>query len=217
MQEEISERTIALGEKGTKFTADMLLRMMRSYLEFMKRTIENAAQKSKEEVIPHGKMTIEELVKQNKGATAMVIDDIKDWDEIAAKYGVDYAAVQAPVLDQEGNKIMKDGQPLMQYNVYFKAQDTEVITEAFKQYVTYEQRKAERLAARAKEKTDKRAQKVQKKAEKAQQKAQKKEQKMTKRRNHTNVKEMVKKNKERAAKHNRTLKEKNRSRGDRSL
>ena len=29
MQEEISERTIALGEKGTKFTLEMLEKMMR--------------------------------------------------------------------------------------------------------------------------------------------------------------------------------------------
>ena len=31
----------------------------------------------------YGKMTIEELVKQNRGAQAMVIDDIGDRDEIA--------------------------------------------------------------------------------------------------------------------------------------
>ena len=33
-------------------------------------------------------MTIEDLVKQNRGAQAMVIDDIGDWDNVASKYGV---------------------------------------------------------------------------------------------------------------------------------
>ena len=98
MQEEISERTIALGEKGTKFTLEMLEKMMREYINFTKNAVKKAIDKNKEKnIIPHGKMTIEELIKQNRGAQAMVIDDIGDWDEIAKKYGVDYAAVQAPV------------------------------------------------------------------------------------------------------------------------
>ena len=36
MQEEISERTIALGEKGTKFTLEMLEKMMREYINLQR-------------------------------------------------------------------------------------------------------------------------------------------------------------------------------------
>lgn len=80
MQEEISERTIALGEKNTKFTFEMLEKMMREYINFTKNAVKKAIDKNKEKnIIPHGKMTIKELVKQNRGAQAMVIDDIGDW------------------------------------------------------------------------------------------------------------------------------------------
>ena len=214
MQEEISERTIALGEKGTKFTAEMLMKMMREYLHFMKSAIKSAAEKNRQKnLIPHGKMTIEDLVKQNRGAQAMVIDDIGDWDTIAAKYGVDYAAVQAPVLDEQGNAVMQDGKPLMQYNVYFKAQDLDVITEAFKAYTKEHDKHLERDA----EKAHKKQEKVQKKEEKKEMKTKKKEQKIQKKKERKNVKEMIKKNKARADKFNRDNPEKKRNRGERSL
>ena len=214
MQEEISERTIALGEKGTKFTAEMLMKMMREYLNFMKSAIKSAAEKNKQKnLIPHGKMTIEELVKQNRGAQAMVIDDIGDWDEIAKKYGVDYAAVQAPVLDEQGQQVMKGDQPLMQYNVYFKAQDLDVITEAFKDYTKEHDRHLQKDA----EKVHKKEEKVKQKAEKKELKNQKKEQKIQKKKEKKNVREMIKKNKQRADKWNKEHTHKKRTRGDRSL
>jgi hypothetical protein len=74
-------------------------------------------------------MTVEELVKQNKGANAMIVADLNDWDKVAKKYGVDDAVTEAPVLGTDGKQLMKDDKPLFQYNVYFKAQDTDIITE----------------------------------------------------------------------------------------
>lgn len=202
MQEEITNRTIALGEKGTKFTAQMLLKMMREYVNLVKQGVNKAIQSGKAKDIPHGKMTVEELVKQNKGANAMVVADLNDWDKVAKKYGVDYAVTEAPVLGTDGKQLMKDDKPLFQYNVYFKAQDTDIITEAFKAYMKEHDKTVEKEA----KKEQNREHKKEVKAEKQKKKIEKK-----------NIKAEIKKNKERADKLNKKNPEKHHNRGDRSL
>ena len=79
-----------------------------------------------------GKQTVEQLVKQGAGVTNIEISDknIKDFESIARKYGVDFA-------------VKKDAteQP-MKWLVFFKSRDTDAITAAFKEYSAKHMNKA---------------------------------------------------------------------------
>jgi hypothetical protein len=71
-----------------------------------------------------GKQTVKQLVGQGHGVTNIEISDknIKDFEGIARKYGVDFAVV-------------KDGtENPPKHLVFFKARDSDAITAAFKEY-----------------------------------------------------------------------------------
>ena len=71
-----------------------------------------------------GKQTVKQLVGQGAGVTNIEISDknIKDFESIARKYGVDFA-------------VKKDSTELPpKWLVFFKGRDTDAITAAFKEY-----------------------------------------------------------------------------------
>ena len=86
------------------------------------------------DVIPHGKQTVKQLAAQNQGMTNIEITDknIRDFDRVARKYGVDYAV-----------KKDKTVQP-PRYLVFFKAKDTDALTAAFKEYTANTIKKKDR-------------------------------------------------------------------------
>jgi len=71
-----------------------------------------------------GKQTIKQLVGQGQGVTNIEISDnnIKSFENIARKYGVDFAVV----------KDASESPP--KHLVFFKAKDTDAITAAFREY-----------------------------------------------------------------------------------
>jgi len=71
--------------------------------------------------LKHGKQTVKQLAKQNRGMSSIEItdDNIKGFERHAKKYGVDFA------LKKAGSK-----EPPT-WVVFFKAQDTDAITAAF--------------------------------------------------------------------------------------
>jgi hypothetical protein len=71
-----------------------------------------------------GKQSIKQLVKQGQGVTNIEISDknIKDFESIARKYGVDFAL----------KKDATENPP--KWLVFFKGRDTDAITAAFKEY-----------------------------------------------------------------------------------
>ena len=73
---------------------------------------------------PRGKQTVKELVGQNQGVANIEINDknIKDFERVARKYGVDYAV----------KKDRTTSPP--KYLVFFKARDGDALTAAFKEY-----------------------------------------------------------------------------------
>jgi archaellin len=75
-------------------------------------------------VIPHGKQTVKELIGQNAGVSNIEINDsnIKSFERVARKYGVDYALKK----DLSGDK--------PKYLVFFKARDADALTAAFSEY-----------------------------------------------------------------------------------
>jgi len=71
-----------------------------------------------------GKQTVKQLVGQGQGVTNIEISDrnIKDFEGIARKYGVDFAVVKDSTEQPQ------------KHLVFFKARDTDAVTAAFKEY-----------------------------------------------------------------------------------
>ena len=132
MQEEVESRTVTLAISTTRMTANVLKSAISKYLAYRK---EKKVEKARAgPVKPCGKQTVKQLVGQNEGVANIEITDknIRDFDRVARKYGVDYALKK----DKSGE--------LPKYLVFFKARDGDALTAAFKEYTAKTERKKER-------------------------------------------------------------------------
>lgn len=118
MQEEVESKTLALTISAVKLSGRLLKSAISRYL-----THRNAKNPSKE-VIPHGKQTVRELIGQNQGVSTIESNDpdIKSFERVARKYGVDYAV----------RKVKTEDKP--KYVIFFKARDADALTQAFTEY-----------------------------------------------------------------------------------
>ena len=135
MQEEVESRTVTLAISTTRMTANVLKSAISKYLAYRK---EKKVEKARAgPVKPCGKQTVKQLVGQNEGVANIEITDrnIRDFDRVARKYGVDYALKK----DKSGE--------LPKYLVFFKARDGDALTAAFKEYTAKTERKKERPSA----------------------------------------------------------------------
>lgn len=113
MQEEVREKSVALvirsGKEALKLTEQMLKKAMRDYLKHINEP-------------PRGRQSVKSLLKQGAGAQSIEVTDknIKSFDRVARKYGVDYSLKKIP---SEGK-----------YIVFFKARDADVLNAAFSEY-----------------------------------------------------------------------------------
>jgi len=130
MQEETTQKTIALVMRSSRLTADVLRRAIKMYLEHRKAG----------KMVQHGKITVKELMGQNAGASSIEISDknIKSFERVAKKYNVDFAV-----------KKDKNTEP-PKYIVFFKGRDADIITQAFKDYVKANEKKQNRVSVREK-------------------------------------------------------------------
>ena len=132
MQEEVESRTVTLIVSGSKFTGRMLKDAISKYLAHRK---EKKLQKTRDSPVkPCGKQTVKELVGQNQGVSNIEINDpdIKFFEKIARKYGVDYAI----------KKDRSTSPP--KYLVFFKARDADALTAAFTEYSSKKVKQQER-------------------------------------------------------------------------
>lgn len=115
MQEDIDHRAVTLAINATKITARVLKSAITKYL---------AHSKQKSRAAPTGKQTVKQIIGQGQGVTNIEITDqnIKSFERVARKYGVDYALKK----DMTGEK--------PRYLVFFKAKDTDALTAAFKEF-----------------------------------------------------------------------------------
>ena len=115
MQEEVTQKTIALVIKAAKLDASILKTSMQMYLNHRRKTAEKT----------HGKISVKELVGQGAGASSIEVADsnIKAFERVARKYHVDFAV-----------KKDRTAKP-PKYLVFFKGRDTDVIAQAFKEFV----------------------------------------------------------------------------------
>ena len=85
-------------------------------------------------VIPHGKQTVKQLIGQNQGVSNFELTDpsIRDFDRIARKYGVDYAIKRDKANDPP------------RFLIFFKSRDADALTAAMQEFTAKKIRKAER-------------------------------------------------------------------------
>lgn len=127
MQEEVEQKTVALVISAGKLTGRELKKAIVKLLAHMK-------DKKNHPHIPQGKQTVKQLAGQGQGMSSIQITDqnIKDFERVAKKYGVDFA-------------VMKDKHEVPpKYVVYFKGKDADAITNAFKEYTADMVKKAAR-------------------------------------------------------------------------
>ena len=130
MQEEIENRTVTLIISAVKLTARELKAGMDKYLSEKKSKAMEKARAAPEK--PSGKQTVRQLIGQNQGVSNIEITDsnIKSFERVARKYGVDFALKK----DKSGD--------IPKYLVFFKARDADALTAAFKEYTAKEVRRA---------------------------------------------------------------------------
>ena len=134
MQEQNSEKTVALAVKTGKMSAKVLKDCMKTFL---------ASQKNKSPKVYKGKQSVKQLTSSGAQLTNIEVTDqnIKSFDKTARKYGIDYALKKD--ITQEPPK----------YFVFFKAKDMDVLTMAFKEFSANQMKKEEKPSIKAQLKT----------------------------------------------------------------
>ena len=130
MQEEVNKKVFALIIKSTKLTSSVLREAMKIYLNHRKNKKQNT----------HGKTTVRKLVGKGNGASTIEINEgnIKDFERVAKKYNIDFAV-----------KKDKTAEP-PKYIVFFKAKDSDVLAQAFKEYVFQNEKKKDKVSIKEK-------------------------------------------------------------------
>ena len=130
MQEEVTQKTIALVIKTAKLDANVLKAAMRMYLNHRKQK----AQKM------HGKTSVKKLVGEGAGVSSIEVTDgnIRSFERVAKKYNVDFAV----------KKDRTTSPP--KYYVFFKGRDADVVAQAFKEFVYGNEKKKGRVSVREK-------------------------------------------------------------------
>ena len=134
MQEEVENRTVAIVTSAAKFTGRLFKSAICKYLEHRKLNKANKARASP--VIPHGKQTVRQLIGQNQGVSTIESNDpdIKSFERVARKYGVDYAI----------KKVRTEDKP--KFVIFFKARDADALTQAFTEYTRKSAEKEKRTS-----------------------------------------------------------------------
>ncbi len=124
MQEELENRTVTLIVSSSKFTGRTMKSAISHFLNYSKHKVQDHKNAHKN-VVPHGKQSVKDLIGQNAGVeNADMGDDanMRSFDRIARKYGVDYAV----------KKVERDGKP--QFMIFFKSRDRDAILAAMSDY-----------------------------------------------------------------------------------
>lgn len=110
MQEDIENKTVMLMINGSKFTGRKLAQAASKLLAHIKNH-------SHKDVTKHGKQSVKQLLRKDQGATSIELNDpnMKEFERIARKYGVDYAIRQVKGDDPK-------------FLIFFKARDNDAIT-----------------------------------------------------------------------------------------
>ena len=140
MQEEIENKSITLIINCTKFTGRVLKSAISKYLahrsaKHREKKMDRKARRWDRQagnVVHRGKQTVKQLVAQNQGVSTMDVadKDMRDFQRVARKYGVDYAVKRSK------------GEP-DKYLVFFKARDNDALIAAFNEFTQKREYKKE--------------------------------------------------------------------------
>ncbi len=130
MQEETTQKVIALAGKFVRLDADVLKAMMRAYLNHRKQKTAKT----------HGKISVKKLVGEGVGASSIEVSDgnIKSFERVARKYNVDFAVKKDKTTNPP------------RYTVFFKGRDADAITQAFREFVYGNEKKKAKVSVREK-------------------------------------------------------------------
>ena len=122
VNDQISEKNVALLIKGGKLTGRLLAKAMKAFLDERKKLSKKLTDPQKNN--GKGKQTVKQLTRQGIGVSNIEISDknIKSFESIARKYGVDFALV----------KDKTETPP--KWLVFFKGRDADAISAAFKEF-----------------------------------------------------------------------------------
>ena len=150
VEQEIARETVIIIKGVFRLTPRALKMAIRAATESLNLTAKTAALPVKvpgaikdeieahKNVRHHGKQTVKQLARQDKGLESLPVDKktIGDFNRVARKYGVDFAPFKV-----KGENT---------YMVYFKAQDKDALTSAFQEYTKKIERKEKRPSLRKK-------------------------------------------------------------------
>ena len=119
MQEEVESRTVNLAISTTKLTMRTIIHAGMMYLRHRK-----LVKDLKKNEVPSGKQSVQDLIGQKQGVSSIDIakTDLRGFEGVARKYGVDYAIRKDVSVDPP------------KYLVFFKAKDADALTAAFNEY-----------------------------------------------------------------------------------
>ena len=135
MQEDIEHRAVTLAMNVSKMTGRTFRNALVKLLHFLK----NKHQQHKQ-VKPCGKQSVKKLIGQNQGVSRVDLshdDDVKQFEHVARKYGVDYAITK-----------VKGEKP--RYLIFFKARDNDALTAALEEYTAQRMRGKEKPSLHSK-------------------------------------------------------------------
>ena len=114
VQEEVNQKAVAISVKATKLTGRLLAKVIVAALRKMRQA---------KDAPHHGKQTVKQLARQNAGMQSIEItdDNIGSFEKYARKYGVDFA-------------LKRDNGSPPKWMVFFKARDTDALTDAFTEF-----------------------------------------------------------------------------------
>ena len=130
MQEEVTQKTIALVIRTSKLTTGTLKAAMKMYLDHRKQNTQKT----------HGKTSVKKLVGDGVGASSIEVTDsnIKSFERVARKYNVDFAVKKDKTVNPP------------KYMVFFKGKDADVVAQAFKEFVYGNEKRKGRTSIRQK-------------------------------------------------------------------
>lgn len=142
MQEEVNHKTVALVVNTTKMTASVLRHAIQRKMQedSQKRSRkQNNRQMKRQNQKNHGKMSVKQLVLSGSGVSNIEITDrnIKSFERIARKYGIDFSL-----------KKDRSREP-PRYIVFFRGRDTDVVNQAFKEYLAGQTRRKNKPSIKA--------------------------------------------------------------------
>lgn len=125
IQEDIENKSVTLIINSSKLTGHTLATAFSKLLRYSRNKLREHHEEQ-QDVKPHGKQTIKELIAQNQGVEKTELADreeVRTFDRIAKQYGVDYAIKKG--VSPEGKK---------RYILFFKARDRSAIDQVMSAY-----------------------------------------------------------------------------------